>query len=67
MQHKPGNKAALFQDFYFISARAVSGQNISQDCWPLCLFTYKARLMIPGWWMNEILGEDRMLEKWILI
>lgn len=56
MQGKQGNKAALFQYFYLISAAAVSGQNTCQDCWPLCLFIYKAKLMVPGWeksLMNE--------------
>lgn len=48
MQGKQGNKAAFFQYFYLISATAVSGQNTCQDCWPLCLFIYEARLMIAG-------------------
>lgn len=50
-------KLHFFKTFYLISARAVSGQNTCQDCWPLFLFIYKARLMIPGW-------EEGLMNEW---
>lgn len=60
MQGKQGNKAAFFQCFYLISATAMSGQNTCQDCWPLCLFIYKARLMIAG-------REKSLINEWDIL